>query len=221
MNILVVEDQKEIANVIQKYLQLEGYQVFLASNGLEALECFAKESIQLFILDIMMPGIDGFTVLSEVRKSSDVPIIIVSAKVSEQDRLRGFDLGVDDYVIKPFSPKELIRRVKAILKRTYQKTNLYQYKELRLNVDTMQLFKNDVDLHLTTAEFEIMLTFFKHQNQVLSREQLIEYTFGHDFEGYDRSMDTHIKRLRQKIETDTKNPTYLKTKYGAGYLFGG
>ena len=220
--ILVVEDQKEIRELIAKYLVKEGYEVALASQGFEALELFENQDIHLVLLDIMMPGINGFEVLNEIRKISEVPVIMLTAKQEEIDRLKGFDLGVDDYVIKPFSPRELMKRVQVFLRRIYNEGNeiVYQYQNLRLYSKSLVLLKDDQEIDLTAAEYKVLAALMKNKGQILSREQLIEQAFGGDYEGYDRNIDSFIKRIRQKIEVDPKNPKLLVTKYGAGYIFG-
>lgn len=222
-SILVVEDQSEISSIIAKYLENEGYDSFIANDGFIALEHFNNHDCHLVLLDIMMPGIDGFEVLGEIRKISDVPVIMLTAKQEEIDRLKGFDIGADDYVIKPFSPRELMKRVKAILRRTYHDTDeiIYNYKGLELHTGSMKLFKNHVEVEITSVEYSLLFTLFKNRGQVLSREQLINLSFGMEYEGYDRNIDSYIKRIRQKIEDDPKNPELLITKYGAGYIFGG
>lgn len=222
-SVLVVEDQKEISTIVAKYLHKEGYVDTVAGNGFEALEYFNNNEYHLVILDIMMPGIDGFEVLKEIRKISDIPVIMLTAKQEEVDRIKGFDIGADDYVVKPFSARELMRRIKAILKRTYHEANeiIYTFDNLKLYAKSMKLYKNDKEVELTSVEFNLLFTFFKNKGQVLSRDQLIELSFGNDYEGYDRNIDSYIKRIRQKIEDEPKEPRLLKTKYGAGYVFGG
>lgn len=221
--IMVVEDQKEIREIISEYLKHEAYGVYMAENGFEALDIFNKNNIHLVILDIMMPGIDGFQVLEEIRKVSDVPIIMVTAKKEEIDRIKGFNLGADDYVIKPFSSKELILRVKRLLQRIYNENEeiVYKYGDLKLFTKSMKLYKKDVEIQITAAEYNLLLVMFKNKGHVLTREQLIELAYGNEYEGYDRNVDSYIKRIRQKIEDDNKNPRILVTKYGAGYIFGG
>ncbi len=222
-NILVVEDHSDISSIVSKYLDSEGYDNFVAKDGFEALEYFNSHECHLVILDIMMPGINGFEVLLEIRKTSDIPVIMLTAKTEEIDRLHGFDTGADDYVVKPFSVKELMKRVKAMLKRTYHEADeiIYSYKDLRLHTKSMKLYKEDKDVELTAVEFNLLFTLFKNKGQVLSREQLIDLSFGTNYEGYDRNIDSYIKRIRQKIEDDPKNPELLVMKYGAGYVFGG
>lgn len=221
--ILVVEDQEEIRELIAKYLIKEGYEVVLAKQGFEALELFENQDIHLILLDIMMPGINGFEVLYEIRKISEVPVIMLTAKQEEIDRLKGFDLGVDDYVIKPFSPRELMKRVQVFLRRIYNESDkiVYQYQNLKLYSKSLMLLKDNQEIDLTAAEYKVLAALMKNKGQILSREQLIEQAFGGDYEGYDRNMDSFIKRIRQKIEVDPKNPKLLVTKYGAGYIFGG
>jgi DNA-binding response OmpR family regulator len=221
--ILVVEDQTDISNIVMKYLKSEAYECDLAQNGLDALEKFSHEPYDLILLDVMMPGIDGFEVLKEIRNHSEVPVIMLTAKEQEQDRIKGFDLGVDDYVVKPFSPRELMRRIKVMLKRVYGDTNdtYLHVGSLKLFTQSMKLFKGETEIGITSTEFKLLHTFMKNKGAILTREQLIRLSFGFDYDGFDRNIDSHIKRLRQKIETDPKNPEYLVTKYGAGYVFGG
>ena len=171
----------------------------------------------------MMPGIDGFEVLKEIRKASEVPVIMITARQEEVDRLKGFNTGADDYVVKPFSVKELILRIKRFLKRIYHESDemIYQYKDLSLHTKSMKLYKKNDEVPITAAEYSLLLVMFKNQGQVLTREQLIELAYGNEYEGYDRNIDSYIKRIRQKIEVDPRNPQILITKYGAGYLFGG
>ena len=222
-NILVVEDEKDISEIVNLYMKKEGFNVFEANDGFKALEIFNREDIHLILLDVMMPGIDGFEVLEKIRNISEVPIIMVTAKQQEIDRLNGFEKGADDYVIKPFSVKELVKRVNAILKRVY-KENLdivYTHENLKLELNSMKLYKNDEEVIITAAEFSLLMVFFKNKNQILSREQIIHLAYGLEYEGYDRNIDSYIKKIRQKIEDNPKEPKFFVTKYGAGYMFGG
>lgn len=222
--ILIIEDEKNISEIVAKYLEKEGYTTIIANDGIEGLALFRDSNPDLVISDVMMPTIDGFEVLREIRLISDVPVIMLTAKQEEVDRLKGFENGADDYVTKPFSPKELVRRVMVMLKRTYK---VIEYKqvliegELKLDLNKQKLYKNEDEIDITSKEFQIIYAFFKNPRQILSREQLIELAFSNDFDGFDRTIDAHIKKIRHKIEEDTKNPKYLKTKYGAGYIFGG
>lgn len=222
--ILIIEDEKNISEIVEKYLQKEGYTTLIANDGIEGLALFRDSNPDLVISDIMMPTIDGFEVLREIRLISDVPVIMLTAKQEEVDRLKGFENGADDYVTKPFSPKELVRRVMVMLKRTYKAIEDKQVLiegELKLDLNKQKLYKNEDEIDITSKEFQIIYAFFKNPRQILSREQLIELAFSNDFDGFDRTIDAHIKKIRHKIEEDTKNPKYLKTKYGAGYIFGG
>ncbi|WP_313019254.1 response regulator transcription factor [Acetoanaerobium noterae] len=222
--ILIIEDEKNISEIVAKYLEKEGYTTLIANDGIEGLALFRDLNPDLVISDVMMPTIDGFEVLREIRLISDVPVIMLTAKQEEVDRLKGFENGADDYVTKPFSPKELVRRVMVMLKRTYKAIEDKQVLiegELKLDLNKQKLYKNEDEIDITSKEFQIIYAFFKNPRQILSREQLIELAFSNDFDGFDRTIDAHIKKIRHKIEEDTKNPKYLKTKYGAGYIFGG
>lgn len=221
--ILVVEDHKDISSIITKYILNEGYDYYLVEDGLSALEAFSENTFHLVILDVMLPGIDGFQVLSDIREVSNVPIIMLTARELEPDRIKGFDLGADDYVTKPFSPKELMRRIQSIFKRVYNDTQLKTLTcgELSLNIGSMILEKKGELIELTSTEFKLLKALMENRGNILSREQLINLAFGFDYEGIDRSIDTHIRRLRAKIEDDPSSPKYLLTKYGAGYMFGG
>lgn len=222
-NILLVEDHKDISNIIIKYLEKEGYSYELAEDGFQALEIFSKDTFHLIILDIMMPGIDGFQVLKEIRNISNIPVIMLTAKEQEVDRLRGFEYGADDYVVKPFSPRELMQRVNVLLKRLYDKRDrkTIEVDSFKLYIDDERLTKGQVEIPISHREFLLLKAFMENRGSVLTREQLINIAFGMDYEGYDRNIDSHIKRLRQKIEEDSKKPKYIRTKYGAGYIFGG
>lgn len=222
--VLVIEDERDIREIVVKYLENADYEVHEGINGIQGLTKFREITPHIVILDIMMPDITGFEVLEELRKISDSPVIMLTAKQEEIDRLHGFELGADDYVLKPFSPKELIKRVEAILKRVYSKSpkdSFLRRGELLLDLKKYKLFKNNTEIIITTKEFNILKVFFQNPEVVFSRENLIESAFGYDYIGFDRNIDSYIKNLRSKIEDDAKNPKYLKTKYGAGYVFGG
>ena len=222
--ILIIEDEKNISEIVAKYLEKEGYTTIIANDGIEGLALFRDSNPDLVISDVMMPTIDGFEVLREIRLISDAPVIMLTAKQEEVDRLKGFENGADDYVTKPFSPKELVRRVMVMLKRTYKAIEDKQVLiegELKLDLNKQKLYKNEDEIDITSKEFQIIYAFFKNPRQILSREQLIELAFSNGFDGFDRTIDAHVKKIRHKIEEDTKNPKYLKTKYGAGYIFGG
>jgi DNA-binding response OmpR family regulator len=223
IRILVVEDESQISSIVVKYLQKSGYECHVAENGLEALQMFSEQHFHLVILDIMMPGIDGYEVLQRIREVSQVPVIMLTAKQDEVDRLKGFQIGADDYVIKPFSPRELVERVKVFLKRIYNVGDevVISSGSLQLYTSSMKVVRSGEALDLTSTEFKILHALMKNMNQILTREQLIELVFGVGYDGFDRNIDSYIKRLRQKIEADPKRPEYLKTKYGQGYVFDG
>jgi len=224
-NILVVEDEKNIYQVIKAYLEKEGFNVFVADDGKIALEIFENQDIHLIILDLMIPKISGEKVCKRIRAISNVPIIMLTAKTHEDDRIEGLSIGADDYVLKPFSPRELVSRVKALLRRAYPNTRPSAEKlsfnngDLEIEIDKMVVKKNNRNVNLTTNEFKILLALISNQNMVLSRDQLILSAFGHEYEGFDRTIDAHIKNIRQKIETNPKSPQYIHTVYGAGYKF--
>jgi DNA-binding response OmpR family regulator len=222
--ILMVEDETEIREIVGKYLFKENHEVYLAEDGFEGLSMYHDYQPHLMILDVMMPGISGFEVLKEIRLISDIPVIMLTAKQEEIDRLKGFDLGADDYVSKPFSPRELMKRVNVSLKRAYKplvNREILIVGELSLDLTHQKLFKNGIEIDITAKEFLLLKVFFNNIGCLLTREQLIQASFGNDYEGFDRNIDSYIKKIRQKIESDTRNPEFLKTKYGMGYVFGG
>jgi DNA-binding response OmpR family regulator len=223
VNILLVEDEKNISDIVVKYLTSNGYDCQLASNGFEALELFSKKKFHLVLLDVMMPGIDGFEVLERIREISEVPVIMLTAKQEEVDRLKGFECGADDYVVKPFSPRELMSRIKVFLRRVYNETEeiALVVGAIKVYPESMRVEKLGRQIDLTGTEFKLLMTFIRHKGQILSREQLIELSFGLGYDGFDRNIDSYIKRIRNKIEDNPKSPKYLVTKYGVGYIFGG
>lgn len=225
--ILVVEDEKRILDVVKAYLEKEGFEVKTAIDGKEALDLFNSETFYLIILDLMLPIISGEKVCNHIRTSSDIPIIMLTAKVDEDDKIEGLAIGADDYVTKPFSPRELVSRVKVLLRRSYRDSNplfeklSFNNKDLEVDIDKMEVKKDGKVILLTTNEFKILSALLTNPGQVFSREQLIEKAFGIDYEGFDRTIDTHIKNIRQKIEDNPKEPKYILTVYGVGYKFGG
>lgn len=220
--IMVVEDEKTIREMVCLYLEDAGYIVKGYEDGITALSEFDDFSPNLAILDIMMKGINGFNVLSEIRTQSDIPVLMLTAKIMESDRLKGFELGADDYITKPFSPKEVVSRVNVFIKRIYgNTTDVIEFDELRLDTKKQLLYKGEEKIDITTREYAIIYTFFMNVGVPLTREQIINKAIGYDYEGFDRSIDAFIKNIRKKIEDDMKNPRYIKTKYGYGYVFGG
>lgn len=223
--ILVVDDEIKILEVVKSYLEREGFSVITETNGNNVLDTFKKEKPDLVILDLMLPGISGEELCKRIRQFSNVPILMLTAKVQESDKINGFSIGADDYLTKPFSPRELVMRVKAILRRTTDDVPLaevisFNNDDLVVDFKAHTVKKKGVVVNLTPNEFKILKFLIHNPNRVFTREELIEKVMGFDYEGYDRTIDAHIKNLRQKIEDDTKNPMYIKTVYGVGYKFG-
>lgn len=225
--ILVVDDEVKIVEVVKSYLINSGYSVSEAYNGTDALSLFDKVNPSLVILDLMLPDITGEEICKIIRKKSRVPIIMLTAKVEEADVLKGLDIGADDYVTKPFSPKQLVARVTAVLRRTENDlvplSNIISLKDDDLIIDNLkyEVRKNSEIINLTPIERKILMSLLKYPQKIYTRDELICVALGEDFNGYDRTIDTHIKNLRQKIETDPKNPEYVLTIHGVGYKFGG
>lgn len=217
MKILVVDDEELIRDVIKEYLEANNYIVDEASNGIEALEKLENNKYDLLILDIMMKELDGFSMLDRLDKSKRIPTIVLSARGEEYDKLHGFDLGIDDYLTKPFSPKELVARVKAILNRSSKNLpTLYKYKTLEINFSAHTVKIDNKLINLTPKEFEILSYLIKNKNIAISREQLLSKLWGYDFFGDDRTIDTHIKLLRNNLE-EYRN--LIETVRGIGYKF--
>lgn len=216
MTILVVDDELLIRNVIKEYLLNEGYKVLEAEDGFDALRVLSDNKVDLIVLDIMMPKMDGFTCLSEIRKTKNIPVIMLSARKEETDKLSSFDLGVDDYVTKPFSPKELVARVKAHLKRTATNEENYTYKNLKVDYKGRKVTINDKEVNLTPKEYELLTYFIKNKGIALSREQLLNSVWDYDYYGDDRTVDTHIKMLRKSLG-DYRN--LIKTIREVGYKY--
>ena len=217
MKILVVDDEELIRDVIKEYLEANNYIVEEASNGVEALEKLENNKYDLLILDIMMKELDGFSMLDRLDKSKMIPTIVLSARGEEYDKLHGFDLGIDDYLTKPFSPKELVARVKAILNRSSKNLpTLYKYKTLEINFSAHTIKIDNDFINLTPKEFEILSYLIKNKNIAISREQLLSKLWGYDFFGDDRIIDTHIKLLRNNLG---KYRELIETVRGIGYKF--
>jgi DNA-binding response OmpR family regulator len=219
-SILVVEDEKSIADIISAYLQREGYRASVADTGEKAVRLL-KEGFDLIILDLMLPDIQGEELCSLIRRDSDVPIIMLTAKSDEEDRVKGLGMGADDYVVKPFSPRELIARVQAQLRRTRKSEDILSFnrRSLVLNVLNHEVRKNGSVVPLTPTEFKILEVMAKRPEAVMSRLQLVNLVQGYDFEGYERTIDAHVKNLRQKIEDNPREPAFIRTVYGIGYKF--
>ncbi len=224
MRILVVDDEKKITTVLKAYLQQEGFRVSTALNGLVALTMFKENPFDLLLLDLMLPGMSGIEICHEIRKISSVPIIMLTARVEEEDRIRGLNIGADDYITKPFSPREVVARVRAVLRRINNETsplaNVISY-DNGLTIDNLQykILLHDQEVRLTPSEFRIVGALAKHPERVLSRGQLVKIVQGHDFDGDDRVIDVHIRKIRQKIEATPSDPQIILTVFGIGYKF--
>jgi len=225
MRILLVDDEQKVINVIEAYLIKEGFEVLTASDGEEALDSFKNEQLHLIILDLMLPKISGEEVCNKIRATSSVPIIMLTAKTEEDNKIEGLAIGADDYITKPFSNRELVSRVKALIRRTYRDNNplaellIINNGDLEINIDKMTIKKQGSPIILTSNEFKILIVLLTNPGQIFSREQLVTKAFGIDYDGFDRTIDTHIKNIRQKIEDDHKKPRYILSVYGMGYKF--
>jgi DNA-binding response OmpR family regulator len=225
--ILIVEDEEKISEVIASYLTAKGYHTLVADTGGKALALLEKEVISLVLLDLMLPELSGEEVCRKIRLKSRVPIIMVTAKSSEADLLQGLDIGADDFITKPFSLKTLHARIEAVLRRSSVDLVSLQNKividegALVIDFASRLVTKQNHEVKLTPNEYKILAALAKYPNKVFTRDELILTALGDDFLGFDRAIDSHIKNLRHKIETDPKNPEYVKTVFGVGYRFGG
>lgn len=224
--VLVVDDEPQIRRVMAAYLSREGYEVDTAGDGEEALAKAGRERPDLIVLDLMLPKVSGETVCRTIRRSSDVPIIMLTAKGSEEERVAGLNLGADDYVVKPFSAKELVARVKALLRRTERggRAILAEVLEfggerLRIDLSERRVVRDGQEVALTRTEFDLLAALARHPGRVFSRQQLIDQVLGYEFEGFDDTIYVHIKNLRKKVERDPSRPEFIQTVYGAGYRF--
>ncbi|WP_163194050.1 response regulator transcription factor [Clostridium thermarum] len=222
--ILVVDDEANILELIRFNLENNGYKVLTAQNGAEALKIAKTEQPSLMLLDLMLPGMDGYDVCKEIRRDkqmSQIPIIMITAKGEEIDKILGLELGADDYITKPFSIRELMARVKAVLRRTSLQPNDDSYKFGNITVDFQkhEILKNGEKLELTLKEFELLEILIKNKGHVMTRDFLLDKIWGYEYIGETRTVDVHIRHLRQKIEEDDKNPVYIETIRGIGYRF--
>ncbi|MBQ1435533.1 MAG: response regulator transcription factor [Clostridia bacterium] len=221
-NILVVDDEEKIRQIIKKYATFEGHTVSEAKDGMEAVELCRKETFDIIIMDVMMPELDGFSACKEIRKHSDTPIIMLSARGEEYDRIHGFEIGVDDYVVKPFSPKELMMRVGAVLKRAASgkadepQKDIFEYKGLSVDFTGRIVTVDGVRANMSPKEYDLLFYMVKNRNIALSREKLIMDVWGYDFYGDDRTLDTHIKLLRKSLGPYA---SLIVTLRGVGYRF--
>ena len=219
--ILIVDDEKMIRNVVKEYAEFEGYETAEAENGMEAVEMCRKEDFDIIVMDIMMPRLDGYSTVKEIHKTKSIPVIMLSARGEEYDKLFGFEIGVDDYVVKPFSPKELLARIKAVLKRGAQadggsKIEKIRFEGLEINVTGREVTIDGVPTQLTPKEYDLLFFLVRNKGIALSREKLLEEVWGYDFYGDDRTVDTHIKMLRSSLGEYRR---FIITLRGMGYKF--
>ena len=220
--ILVVDDEPKIVKQAQDYLQRGGYRVVTAGDGTTAMAVARHERPDLIVLDLNLPGLDGLDVCRALRRESDVPIIMLTARVEETDRLIGLELGADDYITKPFSPRELVARVRAVLRRVQggvRTPGLIRAGDLEIDLHGHRLTRAGEPIRLTRSEFNLLATLAQHPGQTFTRAQLLDRLHGVAYDGYDRSVDAHIKNLRRKLEANPVEPRYVLTVYGVGYKF--
>jgi DNA-binding response OmpR family regulator len=221
MKVLLIEDEARIREMIKDYLENEGFQVVEAENGTVGLEKFYEASYSIILLDVMLPGIDGWTVCREIRSSSEVPIIMLTARGEEYDKLFGFELGADDYLTKPFSPKELVARMRAVLKRGTGTTarndkSIFEFEDLWINMESRKVTLNGVIVNMTPKEFDLLCFFVNNPDKVFTREHLLNRVWGYEFGGDCRTVDTHIKMLRESLK---QYRNIIVTVWGVGYKF--
>ncbi len=222
-----MDDEEKILEVVCSYLRREGYEPLRAASGDEALRLFSSEHPDLVVLDLMLPGTSGEEVCRRLRRESRVPVLMLTAKAAEEERLRGFRLGADDYLTKPFSPRELVARVRALLRRASEEplplagVVRFNRGDLVLDLERRQVLKGGLPISLTATELRLLITMASHPGRVFNREELIRFALGQDFSGFDRTVDAHVKNLRRKLESDPRHPEYVETVHGSGYRFEG
>lgn len=216
IHVLIADDEIKIREMIRKYAQAEGFYVYEACNGQQAVETALNEEIDVVIMDIMMPELDGFSAVRQIRKEKNVPILMLSALGEEYDKIHGFDLGIDDYVVKPFSPKELMMRIKAIMKRSNIQNECFEQEGLKIDFSAHQVFVDDEEVQLSPKEYDLLCALVNHRGMAMTREKLLQIVWGYDFFGDDRTLDTHIKLLRRNLKDYSR---YIVTIRGVGYRF--
>jgi len=220
--ILVVDDETRIVKLARDYLERAGFRVLSADDGVSALAMARRERPDLVVLDLMLPGMDGLDVCRTLRRESDVPIIMLTARVEEADRLIGLELGADDYITKPFSPRELVARVRTVLRRVsgaVRQPGMLRAADLEIDLEGYRLTRGGTPVKLSRIEFNLLVILAQHPGQTFTRAQLLDRLHGFAFDGYDRSIDAHVKNLRRKLEIDPAEPRYVLTVYGIGYQF--
>ncbi len=221
VKLLLVDDDPDLLYTLQKYLQQAGYSTVTANNGRSAIHMFETEKPEAALIDIMMPELDGFEVVKKIRSISAIPIILLTARSDETDKIVGLELGADDYVTKPFSPREVVARLKAIMRRGNQnqqeKTSKITINAITADKNTRSVMRDNSHIQLTKTEFDILITLMESPEQVFTRDQIIDRVLGYTYEGFERTIDAHVRNLRKKIEPDANNPVYIKTVFGVGY----
>lgn len=220
--LLIIEDERELADILKKYLTNAGHQVNIVTRGDEGLLAWKTQRPDLVLLDLNLPGMDGLDIATEIRKLGETPIIMLTARVEEADKLVGLELGADDYIVKPYSPREVVARVKAVLRRAGKKQPSQQpirIEDLVIDAVAHKVSRDDRDINLTPTEFELLSLMASQPGRVFTRLQLLEATQGLAYEGYERTIDAHIKNLRSKLEIDPQKPVYIETVFGIGYRF--
>ncbi len=221
--VLLVEDEKAIRDVIEAYLEREGFWVTPVGDGQSALDAADKHAFDLVVLDLMLPKVSGEEVTRRLRDSSDVPIIMLTAKGAEEERVAGLELGADDYLVKPFSPRELVARVRALMRRAHvasaPQRDRMTFGELDIDLAGHRVFLDGTELDLTASEYKLLVTLARYPGRVYARMELVEKVLGYDFEGYERAIDSHVKNLRAKLGDDPRNPRFIRTVFGSGYRF--
>ena len=220
--VLVIDDETQIVKLARDYLERAGFRVLSAGDGVAGLAAARREHPDLIVLDLMLPGMDGLDVCRTLRRESDVPIIMLTARVEEADRLIGLELGADDYISKPFSPRELVARVRTVLRRTHApqpQASLLRIADLEIDLEGHRVWRGGTPVKLSRIEFNLLAILAQHSGQIFTRAQLLDRLHGVIFDGYDRSIDAHIKNLRRKLEPDPAEPRYVLTVYGIGYTF--
>ncbi|HWR09687.1 response regulator transcription factor [Sporomusa sp.] len=223
-SVLIVDDDSKLVELLQLYFQKDGFVVFTANDGITALNIAREKEPDILVLDLMLPGMDGWDICRTLRRDSEVPILMLTARDEESDRLVGLEIGADDYVTKPFSPKEVVARVKAILRRTKRttvKTESVRMGDVVIDLEQYQVTKGGQPVELTPTEFKMLELLAANPGRVFSRLQIVEQAQGYSFDGYERTIDAHIKNLRRKIEDNPREPVYIQTVYGVGYRMAG
>lgn len=223
-SVLIVDDDVKLLQLLKAYFDKEGFVTYTAGDGLDALQVVRTKKPDIMILDLMLPGLDGWEVCRKIRQDNDLPILMLTAREEESDRLVGLEIGADDYVTKPFSPKEVVARVKAILRRTRRAvvaTRAIQRGALTIDLERHEVVKGGQRIDLTPTEFKLLELLAQNEGKVFSRLQMVEQTQGYSYDGYERTIDAHIKNLRRKLEDDPKEPSNIVTVYGIGYKFVG